>query len=427
MIESQLLSKVIDENTFHTLTRYNIAETDFEAYPHVFKYIKDYVKEYGQTPDYRHVVAEFGDFDYMPDVQDSFKYLAKTIKDHSAKRKAVIKLAQINENYRVMSGEAFAKWLKETATDLETIANSSASTATNYATNGLERKEWYNENKENRTLTYIPTPYPTLTEWLGGGFELGDYILLMAYTNKGKSWIGSHIGNIAHEHGFGVLHYSPELSKKQQVYRNDTLRGHFNNVDIRRGQLENEEAYFEYLDKFNDTVEVPYYIKSMEDLPKGLSIDVIESDLKMYEGKIGLVIIDGFNLMTHSKIGRDGMTDTSRRLRQVFGRHGVAGLVIHQTPTSAEKSMKTEEDELDIEIQVPQVTDYSETIAVVQDSATVLTFNQIQGRGKLLLAKCREPNVGKELDLRCNFNLGFITEATPVNNFENNVSIDYGF
>ncbi|MDQ0976595.1 replicative DNA helicase [Neobacillus niacini] len=419
MIESQLLSKVLDENSFHSLNKYNIAETDFEAYSHVYSYIKGYVREYQQTPDYRTVVAKYEDFDYTASVSDSFAYLAKTLKGQSAKRKAVLRLAKVNENFKNMNGTDFAKWLKDEATALEAMANSSSSTMTNYATNGQERKEWYNENKENRSYTYIPTPYATLTEWLGGGFELGDYILLMAYTNKGKSWVGSDIGNTAHKNNFGVLHYSPELSKKQQVYRNDTLRGHFNNVDIRRGQLENETDYLEYLNGFNEENECPYYIKTMEDLPNGLSADVIEADLQQLnaDGKIGLVIIDGFNLMKHPKIGRDGMSATSRQLRQIWGRHKVAGLVIHQTPTSSEKEMKTDEDELEVEIPCPQVTDYSETIAVVQDSATVLTFNQVQGRGRLLLAKCREPHVGKSIDLRCNFNLGYITEATPVDYF----------
>lgn len=417
MIEAQLLSKVIDENSFYTLTKYNVRADDFEAYPHVYNFVREYANTYHQTPDYRTVVAKFEDFDYMPDVTDSFAYLCKTLKSASAKRKSVIRLSKVNENFKTMSGDEFTKWLKDEATALEALARSSSTTATNYATNGEERKDWYQENKDQVELSYIPTPYNTLTEWLGGGLALGDMNLLMAYTNRGKSWIGSDFGNVAHEHGFGVLHYSPELSKKQQAYRNDTLRGHFNNVDIRRGRLEDEEAYFEYLEQFNEKNEIPYFIKTMEDLPRGLSTEVIRADLEMYGDSIKMVIIDGFNLMRHPSIGREGMTATSRELRQIFGRYNVAGLVIHQTPTSAEKEMKTDEDELEVEIPVPQITDYSETIAVIQDSATVLTFNQKDGRGRLMLAKCREPHVGKSIDLRCNFNLGYITEASPVDLF----------
>jgi replicative DNA helicase len=417
MEEAKLLSKIIDENSFYTMTKHNIDATDFEAYPHVYTYVKEYVNTFQQTPDYRTVVEKFEDFDYKADVSDSYVYLCRTLKDHSAKRKAVLKLGKVNENFNTMSGEEFARWLREEATALEAIALSSSSTATNFATNGAERKEWYEENKENRTLTYIPTPYVTLTKYLGGGFELGDMILLMAYTNKGKSWIGSDIGRKAHEAGFGVLHYSPELSKKQQVYRLDTLKGHFDNVKIRRGSLDNETEYMEYLDSFNESNEVPYLVKSMEDLPNGLSTDVIKADLEMYGDQIQMVIIDGFNLMKFPKLGRDGMSATSRELRQIFGRFKVTGLVIHQTPTSAEKDAKIEEDELDAEIPVPQLTDYSETISVVQDSATVLTFNQNQGRARLFVAKCREPFVGESVNLKCNFNLGYINEASPVDYF----------
>ncbi|MGG0487239.1 DnaB-like helicase C-terminal domain-containing protein [Priestia aryabhattai] len=416
MIESELLSKVIDENSFHTLSKYNVTEGDFKSYKHVYSYIKEYVSEYHETPSYRNVVAKFKDFDYKPEVHDNIRYLCREIKAKATKRAAVDRLAKVSDNFKVMHPEEFTKWLKEEAEALEAMSSFSASTVTNYASNGLERKEWYMEGKESRSYSYITTPYPTLTKWLGGGFEIGDYILLLAYTNRGKSWVGSHIGNKAHEEGFGVLHYSPELSKKQQVYRNDTLRGHFDNVKIRRGELTNEDQYFEYLQGFNDEAEVPYYIKTMEDLPKGLSTDVIEADLQMYDN-VQLVIIDGFNLMQHERIGRDGMSATSRKLRQIFGRYKVAGLVIHQTPTGAEKEQKVDEDELEVEIPVPQITDYSETIAVIQDAATVLTFNQKDGRGRLHLAKCREPNVGKILDLRCNFNLGYITEKSPVDLF----------
>jgi replicative DNA helicase len=417
MEEAKLLSKIIDENNFYTLTKHNIDATDFEAYPHVYTFVKEYVNSFHQTPDYRTVVEKFSDFDYKADVSDSYVYLCKTIKSHSAKRKAVLKLGKVNEYFKTMSGEEFARWLKEEATALEALATSSSMSGTNYATNGEERKEWYNENKDTRSLSFIPTPYETLTQYLGGGFELGDMILLLAFTNRGKTWIGTDIGRVAYKSGFGVLHYSPELSKKQQVYRLDTLEGHFNNVDIRRGALDNEEEYFKFLDNFNEKNETPYIIKTMEDLPNGLSVEVIEADLQMYGDKIQMVVIDGLNLMKHPKLGHEGISATSRSLRQLFGRYGVAGLVVHQTTANAEREMNTEEDELDVEIPVPQLTDFSGSISTIQDSATVLTFNQLEGRGRIFIGKAREPNVGKSIDLRCQFNLGYITEASPVDYF----------
>ena len=132
-----------------------------------------------------------------------------------------------------------------------------------------------------------------------------------------------------------VLHYSPELSRKQQLQRLDTLNGHFRNSEIKLGALKKEQQYMNYLNNFNEDNEVPYIVKTMGDLPRGLSIDVIEADLQGNEN-IKMVIIDGFNLMNHK--GNDGnrnnMSNTSRKLRQLFGKYGVVGLVVHQVPTN---------------------------------------------------------------------------------------------
>lgn len=419
LVESQLLSKVLDEQNFYVLRKYNIDEGDFPTQSDVYAFIRSYVKEHGDVPDYRTVAAKFPDFDYQPGVHDKFSYLCKTLKSKTAKRRAFeILQHQASDRFKQLSGTDFVKWLKEEVDRLDTLVNTSSGTGTNYATNGTERRQWYEESKVKRSGQYIPTPYPSLTQYLGGGFELGDYILLMAFTNRGKSWLASQMGVHAWMKGFGILHYSPELTKRQQSARLDTLVGHFSNVDLRRGQLENEAEYFRFLEElFNEKNEVPYIVKTMEDLPDGLSLEVIESDLQAHEN-IQMVIIDGFNLMDHGggKM-RDSMTKTSRRLRQLFGRYNVAGLVVHHTPGQAEKANK-EEDETGMRIvKPPSLDDYSETVAVIQDAATVLTFDQHDGIGKILIAKAREPHVGEVVELNCNFNLGYITEASPVNHF----------
>lgn len=421
LLESQLLSKVLDEKNFFVTRKFNITERDFETNKEVYRFIKNYVKDYRETPDYRTVVAEFEDFNYMPEVHDTFAYLCKNLKSKSAKRMtAEVFAAEFNQNYKVMSGQALSEWLVETAANISGVANASSNNGTNIAVNGQERKEWYSENKENRSNSFVPTPYESLTKWLGGGFEVGDYILLLAFTNVGKSWISSHFGITAWRAGFGVLHYSPELSKKQTVYRIETLDGHFNNVDLRRGQLQNEQGYLKYLDQFNEDQETPYIIKTMEDLNEGLSVDVIEADLQA-NPNIKFVIIDGFNLMTHSrgggKVDRNAMTTTSRRLRQVFGKYGVVGIVVHQTSAGSQKDKSGEDDDGNYVVSPPELTDFSETSAVIQDAASVLTFDQKEGIGKLAVKKAREPSVGNVLELNCNFNLGFINEPDICSNF----------
>lgn len=414
-MENILLSKIINDKDFSIVRKANITASDFYTDKDTFMFIDKYVKTYGEVPSYQTVVAECEDFDYVPETVDNVKYLVKTLKNNTAKRKAFELLQQeATKRFSTMQGTDFVKWLAEESNNLRNLVEVDNLSGTNYATNGAERKQDYLNRKDNRTNIYIPTPYDTLTEYLSGGFELGDYVLVQAFTNKGKSWLSSDIGITAWRSGFGVLHYSPELSKSQQLSRLDTLDGHFMNCYLRTGQLTNEEQYFKYLDTFNDSNEVPYLVKTMEDMNKGLSLSLIEADLQSHVN-IKMVIIDGFNLMNHRSNGgnRDSMTLTSRKLRQLFGKYGVVGIVVHQANTSSEKEKGS--DELGNRIVTPPaITAYSETSAVIQDSATILSFDQIDGVGKILLAKSRVGNVGKEIELQCDFNRGYIKEVTSV-------------
>ena len=133
-----------------------------------------------------------------------------------------------------------------------------------------------------------------------------------------------------------------------------------------------------------------------------------------------MVIIDGFNLMNHKGSGgkmRDAMTATSRQLRQVFGRFGVCGLVVHQTTGAAEKE-KQETDTTGFRaVKPPRLVDYSETIALIQDAATVLTFDANNGIGRISVEKAREPSIGTQVELLVCFNEGVIQEQDATKMF----------
>lgn len=415
-IESKLLSKVIDEGSIAVLTKYNVTAEDFTLQKETFRFIKEYTKEFGQVPAFTEVVAECPNFEYTPEVPDNVAYMCKKIKSDVAKRRAFELLQkEATEKFSLMTGLDFINWLHDETGKIKEVSAVESFAGVNFATNGAERKAMYLESKEAGSGQFIPLPYPTLNEWLGGGVELGDYILIQAYTNRGKSWIASDVGVCSWRNGNGVLHYSPELSKKQQLQRLDTLNGHFRNSEIKLGALKKEEDYFEYLNEFNEDNETPYIVKTMGDLPRGLSIDVIEADLQANEN-IKMVIIDGFNLMNHK--GNDGnrnnMAKTSRQLRQLFGKYGVVGVVVHQVPTSAEKENRSEDETGARMVEPPRIDQYSETVAVIQDACTILNFDQADGVGKVRLAKARTPHVDKILELQCDFDLGYIKETSPI-------------
>lgn len=412
LLESQLLSKVIDDNNFYELQKYSLTESDFVAIPEAFSFIKSYVSTYGMSPDYLTVTEKFGDFEYT-ETTNNIAYMAKALKSNTAKRKMFQLLQEETpKKFEQLDGSQFANWLLGQSESIVEEVNAGDHAGTNLATNGQERLDMYLESKEQGSDKFLPTPYPTINEWLGGGFELGDYITLLAYSNAGKSWISADCGKSAWQAGFGVLDYRPEISREQFMGRFDTLTGNFNNTAMKTGSLleREEDRYFKHLQTFNGTNTVPYLLKTMEDMPKGLSLDLLESDLQQ-NPDIDMVIIDGFLLMDHKGSNREALSGTSRKLRQLFSRYKVTGIVVHQTPTSAEKDLQSSAEESRIP-EAPKLTDYSETVAVIQDAVTVMTFAQKDGVGVLNLRKTKTPNVDRQVELHCKFNMGTIEERT---------------
>lgn len=410
MIEEQIISKMLDENNVHSVLKFNVNADDFERNGEVFNFVVDYRKKFGAVPEVETVVSEYPDFEYMETVHEPFKGLSTRLKQAAAKRRSFELIAtEARTKFKEVGnkGDEFVDWMKKELERIQKETSTDFSQGVDFATNGQERKERYIESKEKRSEQYVDLPY-------GGLFaEIGDYLLIMAYTNRGKSWISSDVGlHIWKRQKKSVLYYSPELSQKQQQGRFETLDGHFNNSLLRRGELENEEDYFKYLEQFEltDEEKPKLLIKTMEDLPNGLSLDVIEADLEQ-NPDVEVVVIDGFNLMNHGRQNdRNAMTTTSRRLRQLFGRMNVLGVVTHQVNNAAEKENK-EEDETGARIvKAPPIESYSESIALIQDPAMILTFDQHDGIGELLVAKAREPIVGQTISLHCNFNEGFIEE-----------------
>lgn len=415
MIESLLLSKTLDEKDFLILNKYNVNEDDFTTDKETYLFIKKYVEENDQTPDTRTVGMKFNDFEYVPDVVDSFKYLCTELKNISVKRKMFELLqSEASNKFSEMNGVDFTKWLKEEVETLEKSSQSSTNLGTDFSKSGEERKEMYLNKKENKEKIFVPTPYPTLTRCLNGGWLLGDYVLFQAFTNSGKSWCASHIGIVAYMAKFNILHYSIELPKDQQLERLDTLLGHFNNSELSRGELKNEEDYFSYLDKFNVKNETSYIVKSMNDLPSGLSLQQIKEDVNLYP-QTQVLIIDGFNLMQHRggiKNMRNSLSQTSRDLRQFFVKMGILGIVVHQSAAAGERERKKKDDVQEVIITPPSILDYTETSAVIQDSSCILSFAQRDGIGRISVEKSRSKNgKGTLIDLHCNFNEGFITEV----------------
>ena len=176
-IESSLLSKVIDSNSFYTMNRYNITEDDFFLQKDTYRFIKDYVDTYHECPSYTAVVAECKEFDYDPEVSDNIEYLCRKVKSDRAKRESFELLQnEATKKFSELPGDKFIQWLKGNTDRIYDTTQTVSSSGSNWATNGQERREMYlvfvvdcteitlDYNVVHRTLqSTLLLPYQTLS------------------------------------------------------------------------------------------------------------------------------------------------------------------------------------------------------------------------------------------------------------------------
>src|SRR5699024_2967804 len=95
------LNKIIEDGTTDAITRYSIDRADMrysDTDLATFDFIVDYAEENGgQTPSYAVVASNVDNFEYVPEVSDSYEYLVGKIKDTTATQ-AVLDLFKRNGN-----------------------------------------------------------------------------------------------------------------------------------------------------------------------------------------------------------------------------------------------------------------------------------------------------------------------------------------
>src|SRR5690625_3307567 len=88
----------------------------------IYRFIEQYAEQNGgQAPSYATVAAEIEGYEYIPDVSDSYDYLARQIKDYSAKQ-AIIDVHNSGEFERrlnEMPATEFNNWLTNFVDDIK--------------------------------------------------------------------------------------------------------------------------------------------------------------------------------------------------------------------------------------------------------------------------------------------------------------------
>lgn len=435
MIELALLNAVIAHRDLSALVRHGLLdESHFPEQRDAFNYIRQHVEKYGEVPSVESVVSACPHFEAV-EVYESTDTLCAKLHERNLKLAERRLLETAAAKYGEMDGYAVLDYLSDGVERLrQRVQQNNAQSVTNWATDAEKRLQEYERRKQKEFHTAVPLLFDAITEATGRAFR-GEYINILAFTGVGKSWLACVQALATNHAGYKVLFESGEMAKPEIEFRLDTLETGLSNQGLWTGTLDPgaEERYVEWLRSQAQAQRPDLIIRGPDDWPMGLTLEQIRYDIKQYQPD--LIIIDQFNLCRFRGSDHASKAEFSRQLKLLFAAEGIVGVVCNQADGEygARRDRQAGGDDDDHggdgvrELCPPKPSDYSETIATIQDANKVLSFDAVKwrdpatgkDRGKALLSveKSRSGGEGTQLELHWLPNDGVIRPREPMDIF----------
>ena len=289
-IELQVICRLLttdDEYEVDRLCGYD--ESYFDIFKDEINFILDHKDKNGKVPDMFTFQAQFENFEFVT-VREPLSYLESELKKN---KQGILIRETFNTLADLGSGDVVDAW-EYLNRQCELAAALDTSRPMDIVKDSEIRAEQIIEfNKQKR----IPTGFKEIDELMYGGLStVEEFLVIVARTNSGKSWICTKLMESAQQNGFPVLYYSPEMQASFIGARFDTWRGHFKNSDLYRGQYSDE--YKTYLKELIQS-ETGALVVEDSDMSEGkTTVHNLETLVKRHN--IKLLIIDGLSYIAQS-------------------------------------------------------------------------------------------------------------------------------
>jgi replicative DNA helicase len=440
-----LLSKVIDNNDVAALTRFGITESDFgtEAERKAYRFIVDYAEaNRGQAPSYATVAAEVDGFTYVPEVADSYEYLARQVKGYAAKLE-IVKLTQgytdektgkfiespFVKKFEELDGNSFIEWLISEAERIKIRTNVRNKIGTDVKADAEKFLAEYERRKAGESFRVWKSRFPFINEAIGG-YVSGNLYVVYGRSGRGKSAITLEECIEMALQGATVLIWSMEMGWYEVMVRIYTsvssrvgvtvaelngvnMEAGFDSRDLRHGKLaaDFERSFREFLSSIDSIIPGRIIVRAVDDE------DFVRRDLRQLEAdiietKADVVLIDPFYYLDYekntSKTAGGDAAETSKKLRRLAGRTKAVVFAITQADEIDDKM----DDDGERELQLPKRKEVTKTKQLLQDAALLIAVdtNWKQGRGLVGANKGRDGGEGEQAEILYLPQIGVIRE-----------------
>ncbi|WP_270997865.1 AAA family ATPase [Listeria seeligeri] len=416
-----LLNKVVNDADISPLTKYNIQASDMptKADRQTFDFIHDYYEKESVVPSYATLSAQVETFEYVPEITDTYAYLAKQVKDYSGKV-AVFKLLEdpsMQQKFDGMESAEFIAYMQKSLHEIEVQTKVSRGLGTDLAQDTEKFLTEYQKRKAGESNKIWHSKFPTVEQELGGYTE-GNTYAWYGRSGRGKSIITMEEALQAAVDGANVLIWALEmpwfewmarayssLSARRKIFKAEIdgtrYETGFFNRNLQQGDLpaEFEEAFRVFTLELAEGQHIKGTItlRSVDDDDfDRRNLDALQADIEAT--KANVVVIDPIYYMDFeqntSKTAGGDVAATSKKLRRLAGK---MKCVIHVV-TQAEEEKEKFDDGIRT-ISIPSRESVKKSKAILEDAAALLAFDSVDNTGVIEIKKGRSGGEGKQAEL----------------------------
>lgn len=392
MVQIQIINKILRSRSVDIIFENDLTESHFGEFADEYNFIMDHYKKYGNVPDIETFIDHFTEFNLF-DVEESDNYLTDKINEDYQYRVLVPILNKAAELTQSDANEA-VDYLKSSLASLKVL---DAPTGIDIIGQADERLIEY-LNKKNATEPWMrPTGFKELDEAIGGLSPGEEFVVIVARTNQGKSWVLCKIAEHNWKFGANVGYISPEMSANAIGYRFDTLNEHFSNFDLYTGRDVGE--YEQYINDLMANKKNSFIVATPLDFNKKITVQKLKNFC--VKNNLDVLCIDGITYLTDERYKKGdnkttSLTNISEDLMGLSCELKIPIIAVVQANRSGVEENGA----------VPSLESIRDSDGIAHNASKVLSIRQHNNKLKIEVTKARNCRVGTRLCYDWNIDTG---------------------
>ena len=296
------------------------SEGVFSEYRDVWNFMISHYDKHKKPPSKDTVKSHFSDFEFIV-TSEPLEYYIDQAKKESLSLQARRVIAQAHSLLGELGPKEALAYLMENTSKL--YKYSSNLKDTDLVGEWQDRVNDLKERAANPNKDYIGIPSGvSVIDKVFGGWQPGDFIVLLGWTGVGKSFIARLFAVNAWKAGYRPMIISLEMNKAQEGQRLDTLlnngEGYFTNTDLIKANDKIVDVYEKWAEK-TFTGKHPIYLVTSEGLETA-DQNMVQAKIDQYQPD--LVILDYHGLFDDAS-GAKNETEKAKNLSKAFKRMAV--------------------------------------------------------------------------------------------------------